>query len=113
MTPQELRRHYERCMARARGAAASGMSGARDPEAAAFADWMAQFWVRTCPVEPVLTPDAISAGVDGGDKICWCSAGDAILAYVADHPGGCYCIPSGLEPPGVTPPHRARSQTGC
>jgi hypothetical protein len=112
MTPQELRRHYERCLARARGASAAGVLGARDPEAAAFADWMAQFWMKTCPVAPALPPDAISAGVGGADEMRWCAAGDTILAYVADYPDGCYRIPCEVEPPGVTTPRRAPSGSG-
>ena len=113
MTPQELARYYERCMARARGAAAAGAWGARDPEAAAFADWMAQFWAKTCPVAPTTPPDAISAVAGTAGEMRWCRQGGAILASVADDPRGCYRIPCGVEPPDPAPPGATPSRPGC
>jgi hypothetical protein len=93
MTPQELARRYDRCIALV----------AEWPwhhsEACAFAEWLAGHWQPVCPLPPVGPPSAASAVGGRPDGLRWFAAGAEIVGYVAGHAAGCYRIPRRAEPP--------------
>jgi hypothetical protein len=93
MTPQELARYYDRSVA------AAAEWPWRNPEACAFADWLAGFWAPACPVAPAGPPAATSVSEGRADGIRWFVTGGAILGYVAGHARGCYRVPSAAQPP--------------
>jgi hypothetical protein len=95
MTPQELALRFDRCVA------AAAEWPWRNPEACAFADWLAGFWAPACPVAPAGPPDATNAAEGRMDGIRWFAVGEAILGYVAEHARGCYRVPSAARLPSM------------
>jgi hypothetical protein len=93
MTPQELAGRFDLCVARA------AEWPWRDPEARAFADWLAGFWQAVCPVPPPGPPDAISALGWRADGVRWFAVCGAVAGYVAGDAPGCYRVPRDAAPP--------------
>ena len=96
MNPEDLARRVERCLA----AAAAAEWPGRDPEACAFAEWLAGCWVPACPVVPAGPPAAASRVGRDPAGLRWFATDGATVGCAADHPAGCYVVPAGHRPPG-------------
>jgi hypothetical protein len=97
MNPEELARRYDRCTAR--GAEAAEGWGRRDPDACAFAEWLAGFWRAACPAQPAVPPATTSRVGHDPAGLRWFGAAGGTVGYAAGHAPGCYWVPRGARPP--------------